>query len=68
MIYLNGSFAGPQIVLNGGAATVKAKPIRGRLDWPAWRGAPSGALLIGGVSAGCRWRAMDPNVFGGRSR
>lgn len=31
VIYLNGSFAGPQIVLNGGAVTVKATPLRGRL-------------------------------------
>lgn len=34
-IYPNGSFAGPQIVLNGGAVrcvTVKAAPLRGRLE------------------------------------
>jgi hypothetical protein len=31
VIYVNGSFAGPQIVLNGGAVTVKATPLRGRL-------------------------------------
>ena len=32
MTYLDGSLAGPQIVLNGGAVTVKAKPLRGRLQ------------------------------------
>lgn len=31
MIYLGGSLAGPQIVLNGGVAAVKAAPLRGRL-------------------------------------
>jgi hypothetical protein len=31
MIYLGGSLAGPQIVLNGGAVAVKATPLRGRL-------------------------------------
>jgi hypothetical protein len=29
-IYLGGSLAGPQVVLNGGAVVVKAKPLRGR--------------------------------------
>jgi hypothetical protein len=31
MHYLDGSLAGAQIVLNGGAVTVKATPLRGRL-------------------------------------
>jgi hypothetical protein len=32
MIYLDGSIAGPQIVLNGGAVAVKVTPLRGRLQ------------------------------------
>jgi hypothetical protein len=32
MIYLDGSLAGPKIVLNGGALAVKATPLRGRLQ------------------------------------
>jgi hypothetical protein len=31
VLYLKGSVAGPQIVLNGGAVTVKATPLHGRL-------------------------------------
>jgi len=37
MIYLDGSLAGPQIVLNGRAVTVKATPRRGWLQTEHWQ-------------------------------
>jgi len=32
VVYLNDSLAGPKMVLNGGPLTIKATPLRGRLD------------------------------------